>query len=236
MKRTNLALALAAILLVSCGPQAENTPGELCENNTCSEAEINAPVEGSVEDPGYELTRFPYRGYRPPAFKASWGLRKPLYLKAVAYYNKNIRQIRNSRFIAVADFKMRSNEKRLFILDLETGKMSRHLVSHGKGSDPDADGFPTLFSNDVGSFKSSLGFYLTLGTYQGRNGYSMRLRGLEKTNSNAEARAVVMHSAKYVNEKTGVVGMSLGCTAVDPVVSDDLINRLKGESLLLVSL
>ena len=223
-----------SLLIFSVGARAETL--EECPTNDCSEAEVNAPVDGSVEDPGYEFTKFPYRMYATPEFQESWGVPRPLYEKTVAFYKENIKNIRNSRFFSIVNFSVKSGSRRLFVFDLETGQVKQYLVSHGKLSDPDKDGLPTLFSNEIGSYKSSLGFYLTLGTYQGKNGYSLRLRGLESTNNNAEARAVVMHPAKYVNEATGVAGPSLGCTAIDPSISRGVIDQVKGESLLFVGL
>jgi hypothetical protein len=235
MNHLQKVLLLLCLPLLSCGqPPRSLTGGEICPNDACDEAEINAPVEGSREDPGYDSTEHPYREYAIPAFQESWGLRRALFDRALEYYRSNGKTIRNTRYITIIDFTMKSVEKRLYLLDMETGQVKRHLVAHGKNSDPDQDFLPTEFSNVIGSYKSSLGFYLTLGTYQGKNGYSMRIRGLEKTNDNAETRAIVVHSAKYVNDAKGEAGTSLGCPAVDPLFSTELINQIKGESLLYI--
>ena len=80
---------------------------------------------------------------------------------------------------------------------------------------------------------SSLGFYRTLTTYNGKHGYSLKLAGLSPTNSNAEARAIMMHPADYVVD--GVrAGRSWGCTAIDPKTSKDVIDRVKNGSIMLV--
>lgn len=71
------------------------------------------------------------------------------------------------------------------------------LVSHGKNS---GGNYATSFSNENGSLKSSLGFFLTENTYQGKNGYSLVLNGLEKgINDRAKERAIVIHGAAYSN-------------------------------------
>lgn len=46
--------------------------------------------------------------------------------------------------------------------------------------------------SDPNSYQSSLGFFVTLGEYNGAYGYSLRLKGLEENiNANAEDRAIV---------------------------------------------
>jgi hypothetical protein len=95
----------------------------------------------------------------------------------------------------------------------------------------------TEFSNDGNSFKSSLGFYVTGGTYSGEHGYSLRLDGKEAgINDNAYDRSIVMHAANYVNEKViktkGFIGRSLGCPAVPPSLHKAIINTIKDGSCL----
>lgn len=136
----------------------------------------------------------------------------------------------------VIDYSRPSTEKRLWVLDLEKGEVLWHeLVAHGKGT---GENLATRFSNEEGSRQSSLGAFSTLGTYVGDNGYSLRLRGLERgVNDNAEERAIVMHGAWYVDEslgsKQGRIGRSWGCPAVRDEISRDLIDRIQGGSLVL---
>jgi hypothetical protein len=96
-----------------------------------------------------------------------------------------------------------------------------------------------MFSNQNGSNSSSLGIYRTLGEYIGNHGRSLRLEGLEPTNSNALARAVVMHTADYVSEnfirQTGRLGRSQGCFAVERAVGDTLINELKNGAYIIAA-
>ena len=49
-------------------------------------------------------------------------------------------------------------------------------MAHGKGS---GDNMATRFSNREGSFESSLGLFTAGETYNGENGYSLRMDGLE---------------------------------------------------------
>jgi len=95
----------------------------------------------------------------------------------------------------------------------------------------------TSFSNQPESNRSSLGLYRTAETYVGKHGYSLRLDGLERgINDNARARAIVMHAADYVNERAakaqGYLGRSLGCPALRPEISRQLIDAVKDGGLL----
>ena len=77
------------------------------------------------------------------------------------------------------------------------GTVESHLVAHGRGSDPDHSGFLERFSNDFGSYATSNGTYTTGDYYNGKYGLSMKVRGLDWTNNNAEPRAIVIHNAWY---------------------------------------
>lgn len=131
--------------------------------------------------------------------------------------------------MAIADFTQSSRNKRLYVIDFLKKKVLFHTyVAHGRNSGQE---FAEHFSNANSSFQSSLGFYKTLGTYQGKHGLSLRLEGLEKgINDRALERAIVMHGADYVSEtfikNTGRLGRSLGCPAVSIADSKKLINLL----------
>ena len=137
--------------------------------------------------------------------------------------------------MGIIDFKQHNSKERFYIIDMESGRVESYLTAHGKNSDPDYDGYATKFSNTPDSLMSSLGFYLTAETYYGQNGYSLRLDGLSSTNSNARARAIVIHGADYV--KPGKkIGRSYGCPALEMRYHQDLIDRLKGGALLYAGL
>ncbi len=100
----------------------------------------------------------------------------------------------------------------------------------------------TSFSNIVGSFQSSLGFFLTEKTgYNGLYGYSLRIHGLEdKFNSNAYSRAIVIHGDESVSEDyikdVGVLSRSLGCPVVPKELTKDIIDTLiSGVSVVFIS-
>ena len=137
-----------------------------------------------------------------------------------------------ARYWAVVDFNQNSTTKRFYVFDTQEKRVETYYVAHGKGSEGATDdGVADVFSNEEGSETSSLGIYRTLDEYVGGHGRSMRLQGLEPTNSNAYERAIVLHRADYVSEdfirQTGRIGRSNGCLAVEPSVGDQLIDKLK---------
>jgi len=139
-------------------------------------------------------------------------------------------RISSRETIGLVDFSAPSRVPRFHIVDLANGRSETLLVAHGRGSDPAHLGWLEKFSNQPGSAASSAGAYLTGGTYEGKHGHSRRLIGLDQENSNAEARAIVIHSAWYVGDdmvrETGKLGRSEGCLAVSPADLDVVLARL----------
>ena len=139
--------------------------------------------------------------------------------------------------LTVIDFSMSSTKKRLWVIDLSNNTILYNtVVSHGMNSGGE---FATDFSNSPSSNKSSLGFYATAETYNGKHGLSLKLDGLENgINSNARARAVVMHGASYANpsilRSQGYLGRSQGCPAIPEAVKDEIISVIKGKSCLFI--
>ncbi len=137
--------------------------------------------------------------------------------------------------LTVIDYSLPSTEPRLWVLDLERGKVLYHeLVAHGSGSGAN---YATQFSNEMNSRQTSLGLFLTAGTYQGGNGYSLILKGLDKgLNDLAEERHIVMHGAWYVSPQQarsqGRLGRSWGCPALSETVAPEVINAIKGGTFL----
>ena len=150
--------------------------------------------------------------------------------RARAAFDRHRHRIVHGDVVAIADFTRASAEPRFFLLDTFTGRVTRHLVSHGRGSDPAHTGFLHYFSNRIGSEASSDGAYVTGDYYHGRYGRSMRVRGLDPTNSNAEARAIVVHTAWYaepgVVAQNGRLGRSEGCFALPHASLQEVLARL----------
>lgn len=136
----------------------------------------------------------------------------------------------DARRLAIIDYTIASREQRMWIVDLQAKKLLfEEHVAHGRKSGHDV---PTLFSDRLGSHQTSLGLFLTDATYQGKNGYSLKLHGLSKGfNESAMRRMIVMHGAPYVNPRTaagvGRLGRSWGCPAVRVDVARPMIDALK---------
>ncbi|MDD4972740.1 MAG: murein L,D-transpeptidase catalytic domain family protein [Bacteriovorax sp.] len=156
---------------------------------------------------------------------------KSLLAKTLNYFDKNKAVIKNKNFIAIIDFKQHNSKERFYIIDMQSGHVERYLTAHGKNSDPDYDGYATIFSNTTGSEMSSQGFYLTAETYQGSHGLSLALDGLSTTNSNARSRAIVIHGATYVTPGSKI-GRSWGCPALDMRYYVEVINQIKNGVLI----
>ncbi|WP_332911234.1 murein L,D-transpeptidase catalytic domain family protein [Algoriphagus boritolerans] len=139
--------------------------------------------------------------------------------------------------LTVIDFTLPSTEKRLWVIDVEKREiLLNSVVAHGRNT---GELMAKSFSNTPESFQSSLGFFKTAETYQGKHGYSLRLDGLEKGfNDQARARAIVIHGADYASEEfaksTGRLGRSLGCPALPPDLSSKVIDLIKDGSLLFI--
>jgi hypothetical protein len=136
--------------------------------------------------------------------------------------------------LTVIDYSKPSTARRLWVFDLRARKLLwEELVAHGQGT---GDNFARRFSNDDGTHQTSLGLFVTGETYVGSNGYSLRLDGLDEgVNDRARARAIVMHGAPYVSDAfikaNGRLGRSWGCPALRADVSRQVIDRVKGGSL-----
>lgn len=141
-----------------------------------------------------------------------------------------------SDIVGVADFGRASSLPRLHFANLENGSVRSFLVAHGKGSDPEHDGWLKHFSNVPGSEATSRGSYLTCEWYSGKYGTSIRLKGLDPDNSLALERAIVMHPAWYVDAnmigKWGKIGRSEGCFAMAPSDFNEALMHLSGGRLL----
>ncbi len=159
---------------------------------------------------------------------------------AIVYFDVNKALIPQTTYFVVVDLSQYSGKDRFWLVDLTTGAVEKHKVAHGSGSDPDNNGYATLFGNVDGSHMSSLGFFLTGELYDGDHPHSMRINGLSPdgspngmANTNVRERAVIVHEADYVSDdSTDQQGRSDGCFALDPAIELSVVDRINGGSLM----
>jgi len=137
--------------------------------------------------------------------------------------------------LTVIDYSRPSTKKRLWVFDVRTRtRLYEELVAHGRGT---GGNLARAFSNQPESHQSSLGLFRTEDTYEGKNGYSLRLQGLDEGyNDLAYTRAIVMHGAPYVSDEVaraqGRLGRSLGCPALREGIAREVIDTVKGRGLI----
>ncbi|WP_374000583.1 murein L,D-transpeptidase catalytic domain family protein [Bdellovibrio bacteriovorus] len=160
--------------------------------------------------------------------------REPLDL-IFRMFDYNEGRIPNTDYAVLVDYSRPSVEKRLYLLNLRAGRVERFYVAHGIRS-----GIlqTRSFSNLPDSWKSSLGFYFAKGTYlSNKNGLSLYLDGIDRSNNNSRIRNIVLHGASYVSDdfiqRNGRLGWSEGCFAVGLEHVQYLINILQNGSILL---
>jgi hypothetical protein len=167
------------------------------------------------------------------------GLSKKAFQYALKgyYYLLDHHWLNKTNLISICDLSQSSRNKRLYVLDLEERKvLINTYVAHGRNSGKE---FARTFSNNPSSHKTSLGFYVTQGTYCGDNGLSLKIRGLERGfNDRANGRNIVIHGSKYVGPDflgmNQFCGRSYGCPAVPADESDSIIDLIKEGSCLFI--
>ncbi|MEW5674901.1 murein L,D-transpeptidase catalytic domain family protein [Flavobacterium enshiense] len=160
------------------------------------------------------------------------------FSKAVeGYFQLREQGVVQKEILTIIDFSLSSTQKRLWVIDMVTNSVVlQSVVSHGRNSGME---YATSFSNENNSNKSSLGFYTTGETYNGKHGLSLKLDGLEYgINDNARSRAVVMHGADYAAESVirqqGRLGRSQGCPAIPYAIHKEIIELVKNKSCLFI--
>lgn len=166
----------------------------------------------------------------PAAPSTLLGIDPALFQRAKAALDSHRIAARDS--IGIVDFSLASREPRFHLVDLASGQVESFRVAHGRGSDPDHSGFVEQFSNRPGSEATSNGTYTTGDYYHGKYGLSMKVRGLDWTNSNAEYRAIVIHNAWYAEPEMidihGKLGRSEGCFAFSRADQWKAMTKLAG--------
>lgn len=145
-------------------------------------------------------------------------------------------KLNNPNIITIVDYSQSSNKKRLYVIDIKNKKLLFNtFVAHGRNT---GEEYAKSFSNDEGSYKSSLGFYITEQPVIGSHtGFSLQIDGVEKGfNDHAVQRAIIIHAAEYVTEnfikKYGRLGRSYGCPSLPPEMNKPIIDAIKGGTCL----
>jgi len=137
---------------------------------------------------------------------------KDAFLKAVAGREEVLKSghkglITKKNLLTVVDLSMPSNQRRMFVIDLNTKKVNHNTWSaHGGGkgftqvSGSDAEGGTPEVSNEPGSNLSSVGFAIATKTsVSPKWGNSLILKGIDSDNSNMERREVILHGWRTPN-------------------------------------
>jgi len=189
-------------------------------------AAMSSPLLAAVGDSIVPSARVPAR----PRVMIDPVIDPRMVARARASFDRHRSSLDHIDIVGIADFTKASSDPRFFLLDTNSGQVSRHLVAHGRGSDPAHTGFLQRFSNQPGSEASSNGAYVTGDYYPGHYGRAMRVKGLDMSNSNAETRAIVVHSAWYaepdVLASNGRLGRSEGCFAMSHSSLQEVLARL----------
>lgn len=145
-------------------------------------------------------------------------------------------KLNNPNIVTIVDYSQSSNKKRLYVIDLKNKKLLFNtFVAHGRNT---GEEYAKSFSNDEGSYKSSLGFYITEHPIIGSHtGFSLQIDGVEKGfNDHAVQRAIIIHAAEYATEnfiqKHGRLGRSYGCPSLPPEMNKPIIDAIKGGTCL----
>lgn len=167
------------------------------------------------------------------------GLKEDIFALALKGFSRMQEKgiLKEDSILTIIDYTKSSKEKRLYVIDLKNQEVDFHtVVSHGRNSGYE---YAKSFSNKTSSNKSSIGFFITGETYQGSNGYSLKLQGADPGyNDKAMKRAIVMHGAPYANEsiidQIGFLGRSLGCPAIPQYLHRKLIDKIKNGNALFI--
>jgi hypothetical protein len=220
---SRIAFILAALLVTACGQ--DRTPVAL---------DI---VNPELDETGQMQALAAANGNRPMTLVDSviqQGVPAVVATTAFLKFDQFRADVKKDAYIAMIDFSQHSNNKRLYIVNRTTGLVESMHTAHGEGSDPDNDGMAQYFSNIPNSRMSSVGSYIVNERYVGKWGASMRMDGLESTNSNVRKRAIVLHPASYIEDGAKEQGLSWGCPAVPFAWIDRMITRLRDGAFMYV--
>lgn len=136
--------------------------------------------------------------------------------------------VTNKKYVTIIDYGKAILSTRLYLVDMDNNQIIlKSTVAHAFNS---GLLFAKNFSNDYNTNLSSVGAFVTKDNYFGDYGYSLKIKGLDKgVNSNALGRKIIFHSTK--NMRTIY---SKGCFATSEVINKQLIDKIKGGTLVYV--
>ena len=219
------ALIFLSLVIISSLSFSEGTNLENISQNTVVATETETKPQKMILDVKSVYDSLNIKG------KLDYSIFQKAYLGYVQISNKN------PGVLVIIDYSKPSNEERFYVLDLNKKKLVYSTrVAHSKNSGLE---IPLQFSDDPNSYQSSLGFFVTLGEYNGAYGYSLRLKGLEENiNANAEDRAIVIHGGDIVEDeyikKFGFAGRSLGCPVLPHSLTREIIDFIKHGRILFI--
>lgn len=231
MKKFPLLLCLIYLVTTSFYPSGSENKKSL-QPLSVKEIKLTPNKNFSPKNPAEEI----YRQLQFADERLNFEVFEKAYL-GFQNLKKSQKLVSSAKLLSICDFSLSSNRKRLWVIDLDEKKvLFNTLVAHGKGT---GEEFATNFSNTEDSHQSSLGFYVTEQTYNGDNGYSMRLFGMDRGyNDAALERCIVMHGANYVSENfiksEKRLGRSWGCPAVSREMAQPIINKIKNGTCLFI--
>jgi hypothetical protein len=207
---------------------------ELLQGSIATAAALALPARAFAQGSDYPLAEVFDKAFAKPTDDTAFTRR--LFEIARRERDRAGAKLWRKDIVGVADFGRSSVEPRLHFLNMESGTVRSFLVAHGRGSDPEHDGWLKYFSNTPGSEATSRGAYLTCEWYSGKYGTSIRLEGMDQDNSHALSRAIVMHPAAYASPshiaQWGKLGRSEGCFAMAPGEFNEALWSLSGGRLL----
>lgn len=216
-----LAILFGTVTLLHAGPVYRSTK-TINKNIAAKRAEMRMVLATATA--AYFDMDLEDSGLSRQAFQNAW----------IGYYNLKKRGLlKKTNVLTICDFSQSSSNQRMYVIDVRNHRvLYRTFVAHGINS---GNEYATAFSNKMESCKSSLGFYITSGTYTGVNGYSLRIEGVDKGfNDNARKRAIVIHGANYVSmrivHKYGMMGTTFGCPAIPTEMTTQIIPVVKNGS------
>lgn len=228
----------------------ESKPHFLNENINDQRNSVMSPFIREIYDQDYNNAR-PLSANQIRNLPGGMMLDKKVFTLAMKGRERLLKagKIKDFPLLVVADFSKNSRLRRFYVLNVHTGEVLINTwVSHASKSDADYDGYPETFGNVSESNLSSIGFTVTdSAPYNGRWGYSLRMRGLDpKLNSNVYSRAVVIHGWNTMGAHEASWGRSatsMGCLMIsqfesgrfwgleDRPLSEIVINKVKGGAL-----